>query len=257
MANINYNISASYVGAGYESTATFQFYYDNCGDVDNLVESTLGSNTFSATDLTQGVELSIPEQAEFLYLLPLSQECPLGCDYIYKHTLSNYTPVTPTPTPTPTVTSTPGVTPSPTPTPTPTTSGPPLPKTYGNVTISITGGYANMKVEWANSIPVYTRSQYASSLANYLANTTVSATTNISTPNEVNLAFSFDVYDTDLTTEAYDVNDLINSKVWWYGGTYGDSGQEKTQVNITNVSIGDSQGYGSSLTGILGFLEEQ
>lgn len=256
MANVEYNISASYVGVAFESTSTFQFYYDNCGNSDYLVESTSGANTFSKTDIENGVTLVVPDSGEVLYLLPLSEECPLGCDYLYSSSLSGFIAPTPTPTPTPSMTSTPGVTSTPTPTPTPSTSGPPVPRTYGNVTISITGGYANMKVEWANSIPVYTRSQYASQLANYLAQTTVSSTTNTSTPNEANLAFSFDVYDPNLTTEAYDVNDLINSKVWWYGGTYGDSGQEKTQVNITNVSIGDSQGYGTSLTGILGFLEE-
>lgn len=256
MANVEYNISASTVGSAYESTATFQFYYDNCGDSNYLVSSSGGSNTFSKTDIETGITLMIPDEGQILYILPLSEECPLGCDYIYSASLSGYIVPTPTTTPTPTVTSTPGASPTPTPTPTPTTSGPAIPKTYGNVTISITGGYANMKVEWSNSIPVYTRSQYASQLANYLAQTTVSATTNTSVPVEADLAFSFDVYDPDLTTEAYDVNDLVGSKVWWYAGTYGDSGQEKTQVNITGVSIGDVQGYGVVLTGILGFLEE-
>lgn len=249
MSNLTYYISASHIGTGYESTDAFQFFYDICGDGDYLVNSTGGSNIFNATDLTQGLELSIPAQAEFLYLLPLSERCPLGCNYLFKHTLSNYTPVTPTPTPTPTVTATPGITPTPTPTPTPSTSGPPQPEPYGTHTFSHTGG--TITIDWPTSTPYFTKYSYASQLANYLAGTTVSVTTNESTPVEKNLDFSFQVYEEDLVTIAYDVNDNFNSTVWWYANY----SQNIVFLKVTNVSVGDPQGYGPSLAGELGYLE--
>lgn len=256
MSALNYNISASLIGDGFENLSSFQFYYDDCQNPDNLVENTSGTNTFSKSDIIAGQTLVIPDTAQFLYLLPLSNECPLGCNYDYKITLSGY--IAPSPTPTSTPTNTPTPTPTLTLTPTPSPSNPStilIPKPFGiNTFIHISG---NITVEWANSISHNTRYQQAGLLANYLANDIVSQTTNTSVPITKDLFSSFNVYESDLVTVAYDVNKLIGSKVWWYGGTPGDSGQEKTKVVITNVSVVDPQGIGPSYGPFeLGYLRD-
>jgi len=249
MAELQYDISASYVGDGFESTSVFQFFYDNCGNPEYIVEQVSGGNTFTKTQIETGVTLVIPDSAQTLYLLPISQECPLGCAYIYSSSLSGYVAPTPTPTPSSTTTPTPTATPDVCPTPTPSNSGPALPNTYG--THTFTHDNTDITITWPTATPYYTKYNYAQSLANYLTNSTVSVSTNPTTPNEVDLDFSFKVYEEDLATELYNVNEQLNSKVWFYGN----AGTNTLYLKVTNLSIGDPQGNGPTEAGILGYLE--
>lgn len=251
MATLNYNISASIVGDGFETDSLFQFFYDNCLEADNLASNTSGDNTFNKTQITSGVTLVVPDSAEFLYLVPLSNDCPLGCNYDYKITLSGYIPPTPTPTVTPTVT--PTLTPTNTPSVTPTNSAAaaaPI-RTFGTNTVVHVSG--DLTISWSSSIPIYDRYTLASGLANYLANTTVSQTTNPSTPNTKDLDTSFDIYDGNdpvLSTVIYDINKLVGAKVWWY------SDSSQTYVKVTGISFGDPLGTGSSYgPDIIGYLK--
>lgn len=121
MANVNRFISASYIGAGLED-ANFIIYHTKCGVVDNIVQ-VAGSNTVSSASLADGVTITVDESITSIYLLPISTDCPLGCNYDYVATLApppSPTPsITPTTTPTPSVTSSPGATPAGTPAGTP------------------------------------------------------------------------------------------------------------------------------------------
>lgn len=129
MADVIRNISASYIGAGLQD-ANFIIFHTQCGNPDTIVQVS-GSDTVSSSSLAAGLSLSLDESINTLYLVPISSDCPLGCNYDYSLTLS--APPSPTPsntpsnTPTPSVTSSPGVSPAATPDSTPANTPNPTP----------------------------------------------------------------------------------------------------------------------------------
>jgi hypothetical protein len=124
VANVEYYISASYIGDGL-GNSSYILYKNNCNDPSNLITSVTKS------ELELGFRIEVEESVEKLYLIPglddpLARDCILGCNNTWAELiLSNFVP---SPTPTKTPTPTPSTTPiGPTPTPTSTVTPSPTP----------------------------------------------------------------------------------------------------------------------------------
>lgn len=215
MANIQYYISASFIGSGL-GNSSYTLYEEVCGDPTRVI------TTVTRDQLEIGFPISVSESIEKVYLVPLlddpsSRNCILGCNNSWsEHILSNFV-ASPTPTPTTTITPTPSPTSAlatPTPTPTP-SSSPSQYVVFGNHLIS--------KVQIDRLLvtvpgPVWQRPGIASSIASYAANGTPvgQSTSPEGDFNTIeNLDRSFDIY-TEGETFIVRVSQDGDSKVWWY-----------------------------------------
>lgn len=202
MANVTYYISASYIGTALEGS-NFFLYHTECGVFENLIDIS-GSYTISSSSLASGITFTISDSIEKVFLLPLSEDCPLGCGYNYTLTLDQYVAPSPTPSVTPTFTPTATVTPTITPTPTVTPSvsaGIPFVGPYGRVSMSRNG--AQLRFVWTNSdYSTYQRIIYAQNFAAWLAGTSVNISNSETSPITATIIKDFDVYNNSRTVLA-------------------------------------------------------
>lgn len=233
MADVSYHISASYIGAALENQ-NFFIYHTDCTDENNLV-AIGGQVLIPSASLATGLTVVVDETVEKLYLVPLSEECPLGCGYDYYITLSDYVP--PTPTPTNTLTPSPSTIPDPTPTPsiTPSPSTPASPPPSGMYGIhSISRNGEQLRVVWsADDYFSYQRAIYAYNLASFLTNgNPPGQSISESSPITASLPMDFYVYKSDQVTIAADVVRLPGAHIYYF------SDSNQTTLVVNTVSVG-------------------
>lgn len=223
-----YHISASSIGDGL-GDSTFNLYKHECGNDEYLI------TTVTRQELRDGFEITVEDDVEKIYLLPIltdptARDCVLGCGYDWaEHTLSGFVP-SPSPTVTPTLTPTVTATLGSTPTPTPTTSPAEPPVSYDldpgpHIMRRLDSTTIEIEVPGAS----YDRYAIANNIANYFANTSVTITTNTSSPNDESIIGQHYVFTED--------EDLIvtlgpGGNVWWYNNTT----QGKAYVYLTDIS---------------------
>lgn len=247
-----YNISASYIGEAMENQ-NFLIYHTECNGDGYLVQS--GSTTiFSSASLASGIQLTLDEGIQTLYLVPLAPECPLGCGYNYSIDLSGFVAVSPTPSVTPTVTPTRTFLPvsvipsqvatvTPTLTPSPTTivpwAGP-----FGLHTISRNG--EQLRCVWsADDYSSWQRNIYAYNLASYLTKgTPPGQSTSETSPITATLDMDFYVYNNARTTIKADVERLFGqSPVVYYFADVNSTTLVADNVSVLNFGGGKDNFY--------------
>lgn len=239
-----YYISASYIGEAMEGQ-NFLIYHTECGNDDYLV-NVGGTNIITSASLAEGIAIELDQSIQTLYLLPLAEECPLGCVYDYSLDLSEY--VAPSPTPSPSSTPPATVTPSPSVGVSPTPSASqviPWGGPFGYHSINRNG--EQLRVVWsANDYSTYERNIFAYNLASYLTNGNppVSSTSETS-PNTATLPMDFYVYNNARTSVRADVERLSApaSPVVYYFSNATQTTVVVDDVSVLNFTAGSDNYY--------------
>lgn len=215
----------------------FLIYHTECNGEGYLVSSG-STSVFSSASLSNGLQLTLDEGVQTLYLVPLAPDCPLGCGYNYTLDLSGFVPVSPTPTPTRTpaasIAASPANTPTITPTRTPSaTTVIPWAGPFGYHSVSRNG--EQLRCVWSsNDYSSYQRATYAYNLASYLTmGTPPGSSLSETSPTTAALDMDFYVYNNSKTQVKADVERIYTGTpvVYWFSNT------TETTVVVDDVSV--------------------